>query len=518
MSTKDYAFKDLPVIYRTKINGIDVSDIVSNITGLSKQLDISRPTTFQVSDVTIILNDHDNDWNPENATNKFVFENIDQTGQGAIVEIEAGFIDRGGSEQIETIFSGKILNTKASSNINDRTVTIRVSDNSQRLRNENITDFGLDKQLILQQGAGGGPNANYPFAEILTPVSEDSLLADGINGRTRLTSKDVLEVEGALDPTNVKLNEESLESEGGKLSFDPIIGIKAPYRWTKITRVVEEILKHYDIIKNDVQIDEQDFDEDYMSTYGRPNYFIEGESSVSETWRYRGNITDIWYVDDRNIYFLYSSRDKVSKPRIIRWNSITDSWETVYQRPTYAEWWKFAYEGPAMSADGHHVFYIVGTTKSSAIKEHVRGAYDPTEGTNEEPSGTIIDRINVTNISLSTLEYIGSNDPHSLPVSLGMYYHFGFFGGLNPRIGIQPDNRKNLVFTNALYYCYADSTSCGVAKVTGENTSEPVIGIPHDNKYNHLGFDFYIVGNELYFTFTSQGNNRSTWKVIKGRL
>lgn len=446
----------IPSNWRVLLEGLDISTNVSSIFGISTDLDLERPTEFTTDSVRLEVNNI-------NLTNLEYRKRV-------VIRVDG-----------DIIFLGRILTiTKG---IKPRSADVVVSDDTQELREELIENFGISKRVRVTQ-VGDTDNGEYPFTNILAPVSDKSL-ADPISDGNALTIVDHFATEGNLEKTNINYDEDTLRSESESLTVNPDVTLKAPYRWKSIIFLVNKLLEHYNITTSDVFRDIHEVDY-HFSTNGRVGYDLENNldtanplaDGVETATFWTGQVTD-FLIDNNKFYFLYSGR--LSNPSIIEYDVLTDTYREVFKRDRHAEWWKFVKDGDT--------FYILGTTKSSTeVFNPVLGAYDPTE---PNPA-TLIERLDVSTNTLSN--YIDSTHVNR-PV-VGMYYQMGFAidgANNNVRQGIQPDTRRSFILhNNMLYYAYANRLSCGIARATAANTASAFVVISRDSFFNHLGLDFTI--------------------------
>ena len=455
-----------PTDWNITLEGEDITQHVLEITNLNVSLDVNDPIEFNSGRVRIVIKTHD----------------LDNLKYKREIIIRA---DR------KVVFSGVIslIDKKFKPS---KTATVTVNDHSQDMRNSLIENFGISKRVRVTR-VDDTDSGEYPWTVNLAPVSDESLE----NPRSAGVSLEVVDSfasEGNLDPTNISYDEETLRSEGRALAQNPDVTIKAPYRWKNILTVIREIIRYYGITNSNLSIDNFEVHE-HFSTNGRVGYDLEHNLDESDPLRegaetaifWTGIVTDFLYdEDDNKFYFLYSSR--VSKPSIIEYDPILDRYREIFKRYSNAEYWRFVKQD--------NIFYILGTTISSIeIERPVRGAYDPTEHSSSTPSGTFIERVDISDKSLTS--FVGSSPSHGMRAVVGMYYQFGFEAdgrNNNVRQGIQPDTRKGFILhNNLLYYPYANSISCGIARANIDGTTPSMfVRIPRDNYFNHLGFDFDI--------------------------
>ena len=478
----------LPTNWRVELNKIDISNKVLDISNIDTSLDAYNPTEFTVNEARIQAG----------------YPFPDGLANGSDVDIFAGN---------KKIFSGII--TKITKDVKGHLADVIIDDITRNMRDKNLDDFGISKRVRVSK-SGDTESGEYPFTNKLSPVSNESI-KNPKSGEIGLNLVDTFVSEGALEPTNITYDEDTLRSEGESLEQDPDITLKSPYRHKGITFIINKILEYYGIENSVVLKDDLVLERDYFSTNGRIGYEIESNidldtddpnkigSHTSIFWT--GLISDYIFYDGK-WYFIYTSR--INNSSILVYNPATDTLEKFYSREDenkpHAEWWKFVRFG--------NVFYILGTTISSVLVNNpTLGAYDPTEPN----SGTFIEKLDITDNALTT--FIDSN--HAYPAVVGTYYQMGFpvdGENNNVRRGIQPDTRHGFIFKDPyLYYRYADRVSCGVARFNKDGASAPerVVIIPRDNYFNHLTFDFFIRDNYLYGGSVFQRESNSTRTLFK---
>ena len=559
MNTKEHSYQNYEVIYRVEIFGQDISDDLIGIEGIEASLDYPDIDEYRIAEATFTLKDPDNNYNPQKDNNFYKTHGtgetppITESGYRSPVTIKAGFIVPGEDldDTMEIVYSGEILNiTKNAKNGQCRIVC---TDATQKIRNETVTNFGVDKKIKVEP-SGGGLHGNYPFFSGLTEPSEESIMAtsDG----TDLERKDVLRTEGALSEYNFRELETGIETEGGPLEEDPVITFKSPFRSRTIQSVIKKLLLKYNIeeTKQDIELPSEKITNNFFSSLGRPGYeigFSDTDIANPGLWQWPGFVSDMIADNTNNtLYLLTTSTGSAipdtpnPSPQIVKWDLWTDDRTviaTINQTSgNLEECWRF------VANDNFSEFYVLGT---QPVYHHVPpnrdpevvirpgfefGSYDSSEKTNtvnskvrilkvtgaDSPPGTITTYINPTSI----------ND--NLLPQLAMHYHLGFepttsisANRLPNRYGNLPDSRRNLFLdsNDNLYYPYANRTIFGVAKATAANTATSVISVKKDEDgFNTAGFDFVIDGNYVYLAYTfirlsknEDNQNDSRFKIIR---
>ena len=231
------------------------------------------------------------------------------------------------------------------------------------------------------------------------------------------------------------------------------------------------------------------------------------------------------------------------KPRIIKWNLVTDEQETLAiisgaGADTIEGAWRF------VANSDFTEFYVLGSqpvyinaTRSRSSGHSTRsgfefGSYDSSEYNNVARSKVRIHKISNAQTSPARSTYI---DPatigDNLYPQLAMHYHLGFRptsstsqNRLPNRYGNLPDSRRNFYLSNDgadLYYPYASRATFGVAKATAANTASIIISSGRDvDGFNLANFDFWIdeTNSHVFLAYTYIGRNTSRFRIIRGNL
>ena len=489
----------LPTNWKVFLNNIDISTKVADISNISAELDLNDPIIFNTSEARLLIS--------YPLPKDLLFRGL--------IHIRA---------EDNLIYAGNIISIDK--NPKRRRADVVVSDISQEMRNKPLEDFGLPKRVKVSS-VDDTDSGEYPFGDALSPVSDKSL-KDPHSGEqpygdnTRLTIKDSILSEGALDPKNISYDERVLRSEGEGLEYNPSVTLKSPYRHKTPEFIIKEILSYYGVNSNSVEIESVLLDNPYFSSNGRVGYDLENEledtnplaEGVETNIFWTGRVTG-FLADGDKVYFLYSSRvdNPKTRARIIVYDKLKDSYEILFTRTeSHAEYWRILKED--------NILFILGTTKSSPlVSRPTLGAYDPTEA---DP-GTFIERLNIADTSNISKSVLVASDTTYKAV-LGMYYQMGFpVDGRNDNIrrGKQPDTRNGfLIHGDYLYYRYASNASCGIARIHKDGASSPevFVRITRDNYLNHLTFDFTIKDNYLYCGSCFQRESNSTRTIFRKEI
>ena len=567
MATKQHSYKNYEVTCKVSILGVDVSRDLKSIEGIESSLDYPQLNEFRINEATFVLQDPNNNYNPQKPDNFYKATipttmpapnpPISESGYRAPVKIEAGFIVNA-TEHLDTVYEGIILNITKDAKTGD--VRIVCSDRSQNIRDDDVTDFGISKKMIVQN-SGGNLHGNYPFFIGLTEPSLESVEGAG------LERKQSLRTEGALDENNFQELPTGIQTEGGPLSRDPTLTFKSPYRSRTVESVIKKLLEEYDIqesatdIKLPIAISTGG---SFFSNLGRPGYETSYPDEPSPIdfgqWQWPGTVTDMIADESNNKLYLLVSQTGSSiteprttnpKPRIIEWNLQDDSRSvlTVIQKDTnqftLEECWRF------VANSDFSIFYVLGTepeyiraTRSRDSNVTTRpgfefGSYDSSEYNNTVESKILIHKMTRSGTGTRTDPYAWARttyiDPENSGLNVGtrlvpdlllpqlaMHYHFGFGrtdsasqNRFPNRQGNIPDSRRNfhLASNGDLYYAYANRTQFGVAKATAANSvSKSITANRDDDGFNMAGFDFWIDedNDHVYLAYTNIDIDRSS--------
>lgn len=488
MNTRQHSYQGHPIIRKVEILGQDVSQYVDGISGIESSLDYPRLSEFRISEATISLRDPDNDFNTFNSNNFFVRNgqgeqpSITQKGSRSPVTIKLGF-DVNRSEEVDTVFVGQIL--RIFKDVKSGNSRIVCSDKSQDMRNEQTTQFGLPKQMLVEQGTSP-LHSNFPVFSGFSELSPDSAFGEG------LIRNDTLNIDGVLNPNYYRQQPGGIQTEGASQSDELDLHFKVPYRNQPLEFLVRELLDRYEITDTDIEVPMTESSRHYFSSLGRPgyqttheikNYKDEWDSETSynagdhttgsngalyransaqtggtdpgaggsgwtkvtsdEVFQWNGITTDL-LADAPNdtLYILVSQTghrieiirnmpEPIKKPQILKWNLRTGSKEILIDnigdgdQNQLHESWK-------MVADSNfNTFYIL-SCKPTYVRSgggQIRsgfqfGSYDSAEQTSTINSSVRIYKIRNAQSSPAQSTFIDHNNP--LRPQLAMHYHLGF--------------------------------------------------------------------------------------------
>ena len=323
------AYQNHPVKFTVYIFDIDVTHDIENYGNIETSLDYPQITEYRIGEANFTLRDYDEEgnvgqkYNPEYEGNFFGQYGL-QSGYKSPVRIEVHFLVDGelkssinptssDTEKLPIIlFEGKILSVNKG--LRAGTVEITCSDLTQEFRTKNTDNFGVPKQIALAKGESSQREGDYPIPYLLTPVSEESLIAVSPN---QLKEVERLETIGVLDKYKYVATDTSIQLEDGYLTetvrldeededgvkkttqkdVDPVTFFKAPYRNKRIEDLVKEIAAHYKIGNTNIEVPQPNLDYNFFTNLGRVGYDFD-KKDTHEKWRWEGFVTDFIYGEN----------------------------------------------------------------------------------------------------------------------------------------------------------------------------------------------------------------------------
>lgn len=496
--TKEYAYQDNPVLTEVYIAGKKLLEqYVGEIGDISHSSDYPRITEYRVGEVTFTLNDPEGIFSPNKTDNFFVNEMQDQSGRNAPVEIKAGFLV-GETRYLQTVFSGRIIRIRQSGR--QGTLKVTCSDNFREIRKP-VNDFGIERRFRIYGSASEDQgNVAYPVMKGLMPASKDSVEIYKDSANT-IEPVDSLTTEGHLDANRFVSLEDRFESEGGPIPISdanisnyPQVSLKSPYRYADAKAIIQRLMNGTGISVS-IDIPKHILEDSHFSSNGRPNYELIG---VTETIRgkeypsnpsyarWDGYITDWLHIPVDSTqsrigyYFLYNSPDTLPgldlfRSAIIKYDKTDKIYTREYVFDPGIKVWKIVNK-----TDNPKGFYVIVTDED--------------------------DKAKIVRIALSG----GSYEEHSVSTGeLSPYIHHYYVG-----VGVtryKQDTRRSFIYhNNKLYYVFShdEDRDFGVARL--ETPPSIVVAENFDERGNHAGIDFDIVGSYVVgaLTFGNDTNSK----------
>lgn len=493
---------------------VDISEDLERVDVIQHTLDTPRLTEYQVNDVSFILMPNQYDYSPDKESNFFTTtastlpnNKYPQTGYHVPVKIEGGF--RG--ETLRELFSGIIV--EFTHDVMSQGYRAVATDRSIVLRENTIRNFGIRKNNNLRPLAQQTTlRGEFQFSEAVAVVSEGSVV-DATLGGQHLTEVQNFRTEGELSERNFQLTPDGsrINTETAPDSMDVLnTTYKAPLRGVSINRVVNELLDAYDITSPTAKLPVMESTTPIWSHVARPGYEIESATGTNRIpFGWNGYVTDMAHNPGQgpnregrgDIYMLYTHRGSTVHPQLIHYDASADTWQTIRQAGSHAEWWQLATED-------FNEFFILQTTGGYTRGVPNLGTFNPAE----ESAATSILKVNISAGSTSTFANSGSLRPQ-----LAVHYWYGFISGTgklrsnNPRFGFLPETRTGFhVAENAVWYRYASNARFGLARLrTSNGQGEAVIEINRDKFANEASFDFTldVPNRTIYGSHTSIGES-----------
>lgn len=491
---KQFSYQGHAVALTVKIHDQDVTDDIASVDDIVRGVDYPNLTEFRVGEASFTISDAHGDFSPNNPSNFFTRNGGRRTGRNSPIEIEAGFIVDG-QHHTETVFQGTIL--RLVQDASGATVKVVCTDNFGDIRQNAITDFGIDRHFrLLKELTQSSENGVYPILQAVMPASDGSAILATRVGED-ITPVQKLKTEDTLSPHNFIVDAEGVRTEGGPITNAqngyPQLRMKSPYRYRNINDVITDILNHAGITNSDIAIPEREVAA-HFSSNGRINYDLIGNIGSSNPVTWNGYVTDFLHDAGNQWYFLYNKHrgNPNGFSQVITYDTRTRTYTKLHGFSSATEVWKFT--------KSENSLYILASTG---------GNYDA----NETSSENQILQLDIT----GPTETVFVAHTASLRPQLAHYYH-----GVGS-VFMKPDSRRQLIYreNDGLYYAYVDAgnSQFGVAKVpTAGATPTAVIAMNMDNYENHGGLGFNISGSTLIGGMTFLSGGRSQTLVFKKSL
>ena len=388
MSFKDYAYTSEPLDIIVEIDDIDVTHYVADIPSISKSTDATHNFgEYRVGETTLLINDPDGYFSPQNASNFFVDRSKNQSGLGVKVEIKAKY----GADAFETVFIGEVIECDYTMDAGTAESVIVAADSFHKLFTEPITDFGLTKQFMIPESTEElDLHGTYPIPHQVQPPSDASTTVKK-DVSTTLTEVPEIAERGALDESIYQVDDDAIKTEApitSPATGYPQIEMKAPYRHIGVESVIAKVLAKVGITNSDVEVVKVTTS-DHFKSLGRVGYEVIGTALVGtgNPLNWIGHPTDFLY-DNGVFYYLYSgTRGKSGRSMLLSWTESTDVWQVLYRAPVVTnatqEFW-------ALAKSGNSIFILAtnaGVVESGDgalpdVSVPASGSYDATESGN----------------------------------------------------------------------------------------------------------------------------------------
>jgi len=522
MAIEDFVYQNNQVTWRVEILGQDVSEYVarSGIGSIRQSLDTNFLTEFQVGDCQLSLNDAEGYFATSRESNFFTENTWAASGYLARIEIHGGFRNPSTNAREEVaVFRGVIISVNRDSKTG--VVSINASDNSE-INRQDVSNFGLTQESKLAEGTQRTIRGQYEFNDLVSPVSEDSVIATlsgedsgGSETSTQMVQKNTFDDFGELSDENFQiqstpttsqlLTEEAVNSvTDGEISAE----YKSPYRYRHVTENVRGIANYFNVqIANITSVNPSQEDRFFASIGRLQARFAQNDADEEFTWR--GIVTDFLVNPENNIiYALISDRVSTVMPRFVEYDPTSEVSRIIYSPLLHQEYWKLA------TAD-FETFYILNTRGTRENGLPVLASYNPSEWNDEAMPQTAVTKYVLSTSTPTEILHTGTLTRPQIAT-------FHFFGVDRDRLGFVPDSRQNFqVARGVLFYRYANRTHFGLARYRESDGNVTVeIQIQRDGRNNEASFDFAIdeTNNKIYGSHTTQSATRSQLLVYEKAL
>ena len=522
MAIEDFVYQNNEVTWRVEILGQDISSYVarSAVGSIRQSLDTSFLTEFQVGDCQLSISDPDGYFATSNETNFFIENGWAVSGYLARMEVYGGFRNptSGANEEV-LVFKGVIISVNRDSKTG--VVSINASDNSE-INRQDVSNFGLGQETQLVEVAQRSIRGEYDFNALVSPVSEDSVIAtlsgddsDGNETSSQMVQKNTFDDFGELSDENFRIENASgtsqlLTEEAVSSVTDAEISaeFKSPHRYRHVTSNVRGIANYFNVEIANITSANPTREERFFASIGRLQAkFAQQDADNQFSWR--GVVTDFLVNSENNIiYALISDRVSTVMPRFVEYDPTSEVARVIYSPLVHQEYWKLA-------TSDFNTFYILNTRGTREQGLPVLASYNPSEWNTQAMPQTAVTRYVLSTSTPTEILNIGTSTRPQIST-------FHVYGSDRERLGFVPDSRQNFqVARGVLWYRYANRSHFGLARYRESDGNVTVeIQIQRDGRNNEASFDFAIdeTNNKIYGSHTTQSTTRSQLLVYEKAL
>ena len=476
------------------IDGVDMSRDVISVDNILHSLDLYDTGQFTVAEATVQISNHprryqrDGSFYSDNNVNPFEAEIV------VICSIR-GIRRR--------MFIGTVLGINE--DINDRRVTLVCVEASRHLRDQQVTNFGIDKYNIGLGTGQSGFEGVYPLPDGLTPSSNFSLTGYSEGIPLNVVENQALRVYGDLDAHNVKQTDTSINTEGGLLEVQPVVNLRSAPLYQRVSDYLRDLLSSEGLNYFDISVPSITADQPFFSSVGRVGY----NEEPTDVQRYAKD----WIVDSSNkvFYVLSGSPNIIEQDYLWRWTPVTDEWELLHRFENDQEMWQ-------IQSNDYNTFYVLGTEARDDLRVIKNANYDASE----TESGSV-SNVKIWSYSRTTdllTEFVTETDTY--PPTLAHFYSVGFprDNANSDAYGKVPDTRGGFILLGVnLYYRYASGTDCGVAVaiIPSGSTRRAVSAGNPDNFGNAAGIALHTTYNNVfvYVGYTVAPSDPAELRIVR---
>ena len=222
---------------RVLIAGIDVSNDVTEVSGIRKSLDVINPNVFVSNSAHIRLSSDRGKYDGRVDGNFWDANGLPASGYLSEIEVWVDILDTG-TVQSKLLFEGLIR--KPVSNIGDVSAVLECIERTYLLKNTDVAEVGIEKFSALSKVQETYQGEYKPDASILPIQREGASVVSGLAAVPVVTYPNSLE--GVVSDAQVCVVEsDKVLSSGGYLSDDPLLKFKTPYQRRLLSFLIKEI-------------------------------------------------------------------------------------------------------------------------------------------------------------------------------------------------------------------------------------------------------------------------------------
>lgn len=512
-------FEDTSILnvvdYIVEIEGINVTEhlVRENFPSISHSLDWVKLNQFKRGRCSVSLYSNTENNGLFNSTNPLSFWETNNLNKSGFLNAIAIYVvlqkENGTTEKVE-IFDGIIFDSDDS--LNAGQLMLGCYDSSYLLKDAQLSENvrGIDKMLEFQPTTVGNetPAIEGIYRSENTAGEIIPERTEVWNDQRKLELKKISNlVDGVVEDNSAFATSVEIKTQGGYLHEDIEIPLFAktevPYRYLTIKDAAEKYIKNKKI-KTTLHVQELDSE---GSPHVRANGNLAFPTEKGRMLRYPVD----WIIDESNsrLYYLLSNSSNLIKDQLICKDLKNGTHRILYE-------FSFSISTLKLASLDFDTFYIMA--KESNDFDWTQSDFPiVSREIKQNSDASISQKTSIVKYTVSTDQFstIVPTNTNYRPLS-ALHYWTGVSGKEYEWLGISEGDRCLFAHQGSnLLYRWARNSSFGVVSSTENGTLTPIFTETKDNYYNHLNFAFDIVGNDIYFAFTTGTAFNSTLTVKK---
>lgn len=475
--------------HRVEIQGIDVTPDLREIASISESLDAVSLDKDRVNNTTVVLKNAGGKYNDAIPGNFWDKNNFNPAGYQTGINIFKEYLVNG-TWVSHLMFSGNISKTTQSSD--GTTVSLTCVDNTDRLKNKTVEDFGRrEKWGVLHPKSDPGDYqvVSVPEASLL-PIQPET--GKAWRDQTALTlQQTTLPSEGPPETDTAHLTTAALHTPHDTEADDLLLNFKTQHRSEDIVSLGEQLGIQGGGLQVVFDVDTPQLEKPYILNRGSAAF------SVEETRITRLPVDWVHDPTNNTMLILLSNPEPQLSDLLVAYD---------LQRHTYTVLHTFDHDVKVhriarRNATNYYILTSGAISQDRSDPTQLPRTADTTAFAYDSRSNGSEIKIYHYHASTDTLtEHVSQKNTY--PPQLGIHYYIGFENGIYTDTfeGIRPEYRGAFKHVGShLYYRYAKDAEFGVARVNASGTTQRLMRQTNIANYNHLNFAFDVLSNETVY-------------------